>query len=141
MRRITALEIMHLPYPDASGFTAGAAKKKINPGTKWIGDDDRRSPRQAFAGNPAISSFDHSRPEALRPRLAAGLPHARNCYSRLTVLGIRAGLTHCNSSQCTDMRLARMSRITDISARRAPDDVESSWQREPTESIGNFAAG
>ena len=25
--RITALEIMHLPYPDASGFTAGAAKK------------------------------------------------------------------------------------------------------------------
>jgi hypothetical protein len=88
-----------------------------NSGTKWIGDDDRRSPRQASAGNPAISSFDHSRPEALRPRLAAGLPHARNCYSGLTVLGIRAGLTHCNSSQCTDIRVVLMSRITDTRSR------------------------
>jgi hypothetical protein len=98
----------------------------------------RRS--KASAGNPAISSFDYPRPEALRPRLAAGLPHARNCYSRLTVLGIRAGLTHCNSSQCTDMRVARMSRITDIISRSALHNVESSWQRELAESIGNFAA-
>jgi hypothetical protein len=34
------------------------------------------------------------------------------------------------------MRVALVSRITDIILRGAPDNVESSWQRELTESIG-----
>lgn len=56
-----------------------------------------------------LSSFESAgertfpRPEALRPHLAVGLPHARNRYSRITVLGIRAGITHCNSSQSGDI--------------------------------------
>ena len=56
-----------------------------------------------------LSSFESAgertfpRPEALRPHLAVGLPHARNRYSRITVLGIRADITHCNSSQVGDM--------------------------------------
>jgi hypothetical protein len=33
-----------------------------------------------------------------------------------------------------------MSRITDINSRGALHNVESSWRRELTESIGNFAA-
>jgi len=67
-----------------------------------------------------LSSFESAgertfpRPEALRPHLAAGLPHARNRYSRITVLGIRARLTHCNSSHGGDIVSCALSPSADM---------------------------
>lgn len=107
-RRIAALCVSHL----STLTTREQQRSRILLRGNQLGNEGQRMTTHAHRSErpPAtpLSSFKSAgertfpRPEALRPHLAVGLPHARNRYSRITVLGIRAAITHCNSSPSGD---------------------------------------